>query len=63
MPFVVVSGVGRGISVLDFVGDCRRGMRSFGGDIVDVGVHHSILPLHGGMTGQSAAAVIACWSL
>jgi len=28
--------------------------------IVDVGVHHSILPLRGGMTGQSAPAVLAC---
>ena len=31
--------------------------------IVDVSVHHSILPLRGGMTGQSAPAVLACWSL
>jgi len=31
--------------------------------IVDVGVHHSIFPLSGGMTGQSAPAVLACWSL
>jgi len=34
-----------------------------GDSIVDVGLHHSILPLRGGMTGQSAPAVLACWSL
>ena len=31
--------------------------------IVDVGAHHGILPLRGGMTGQSAPTVLACWSL
>jgi len=34
-----------------------------GASIVDVGVHHGILPLCGGMTGQSAPAVLACWLL
>jgi len=31
MPFGVVSGVGLGMSVLDFGGDCRRRRRSLGG--------------------------------
>jgi len=32
MPFAVMSGVGLGMGVLDFGGDCRRGRGSFGGD-------------------------------
>jgi len=32
MPFGVVSGVGLGMSVLDFGGDRRRGRGSFGGE-------------------------------
>jgi len=35
----------------------------FRSSIVDVGVHHGILPLRGGMTGQSAPVVFAFWSL
>jgi len=31
IPFEVVSGVGRGLGVLDGSGDRRRGMGSFGG--------------------------------
>ena len=31
--------------------------------VVDMGLSHSILPHRGGMTGQSAPAVLACWSL
>ena len=31
--------------------------------VVDIGLSHSILPHHGGMTGQSAPTVLACWSL
>jgi len=31
MPFGVVSGVGQGIGVLDWVGDCGKGRGSFGG--------------------------------
>jgi len=31
MPFGVVSGIGRGIGVLDRSGDCRRGRGSFRG--------------------------------
>ena len=32
MPFGVVSVVGLGMGVLEFVGDCRRGRSSFGGE-------------------------------
>ena len=31
--------------------------------VVDIGLSHSILPHRGGMTGQSAPTVLACWSL
>jgi len=31
--------------------------------VVDKGLSHSILPHRGGMTGQSAPTVLACWSL
>ena len=31
--------------------------------VVDTGLSHSVLPHRGGMTGQSAPAVLACWSL
>jgi len=36
MLFRVVSGVGRGMAVLDGVGDRRRGSDSFGGEFGDV---------------------------
>ena len=34
-----------------------------GEGVVDIGLSHSILPHRGGMTGQSAPTVLACWSL
>jgi len=33
MPFGMVSGVGRGMDVLDWGGDRRRGRGSFGGEL------------------------------
>ena len=58
---MILLSFGRG-----YKGIVYRGFFLGGGEgdiVVDIGLSHSILPYLGGMTGQSAPTVLACWSL